>query len=108
MSQVSNVILTFSAAEPPAKIEEVNLYFRDQGYERGLVSIEDNRLPPGWYGGNKPFEAELLIGAFNFLNTGLFVEHLKGITWEQPAFLDIRARAVGRNVPHLHPDQRMQ
>ena len=47
MSQVSNVLMTFSAAEQPDRITEVNKFFLNAGYERGLVSIEDESLPAG-------------------------------------------------------------
>lgn len=89
MSRVSNVIVTFSAVEQPSRIVDVNLFFVNAGYECGLVSIEDETLPPGWYGGNKPFEAEVLIGAFNFLRTDTFIAHVQAISWEDRASVQV-------------------
>lgn len=83
MSRVSNVLITFSASEQPSKIMEINSFFINAGYECGLVSIEDESLPPGWYGGNKPFESEMLVGAFNFLNTDALISHVRDISMER-------------------------
>ena len=81
MSRVSNVLVTFGAVEKPSRLADVNQFFIDAGYDRGLVSIEDETLTPGWYGGNKPFESEVLVGAFNFLNTDNFIGHIQDIHW---------------------------
>ena len=89
MSRVSNVIVTFSALEQPSKIMEINQFFINAGYERGLVSIEDESLPPGWYGGNKPFESEIMIGAFNFLNTDDLISHVDGTRWEDRSSVQV-------------------
>ena len=97
MSQVSNIIVTYSVAEPSSRIEDVNLYFSRIGYERSLVSIEDPNLPAGWYGGNKPFECEVLVGAFNFLNANGFVSHLKTIPWIERNSVQVFLLAQDRN-----------
>ena len=81
--------MTFSTVEQPAKIVEINEFFIHAGYKRGLVSIEDESLPPGWYGGNKPFEAEVLVGAFNFLETESFIAHVQTISWKERASVQV-------------------
>ena len=89
MSQVSNVLMAFSVVEQPERIADVNLFFTNAGYKRGLVSIEDEALPPDWYGGNKPFESEVLVGAFNFLNAQSFIDHIQAIHWEDRASVQV-------------------
>ena len=64
MSYVTNVILYIGILnDVDAKIKEVNAYFEDDSFN-GLVSVEDEKLPNGWYGGSKYLECDLFIGAF--------------------------------------------
>ena len=81
MSRVTNLLMSFNAVEQPSKVDDVNLFFTKSGYERGLISIEDDSLPPRWYGGNKPFEVEVLVGAFNFLEIDRFITYLQSLAW---------------------------
>jgi hypothetical protein len=87
MSNVTNLILHIGIAEDEnQKIAEVNMFFDDQ---RPLVSIKDESLPDGWYGGTKHLECNLYVGAFNYLNLERFVAHLKTIRWGEPEALQL-------------------
>jgi len=46
--------------------------------------VEDESLPSGWYGGTKFLETNLFIGAFNFLNKGKLLEHIRTIDFLSP------------------------
>lgn len=79
MSLVTNVILSFlGLEEEKAQLVEVNKFF---GNVKGLVCIEDEALPRGWYGGNSGFETSIAIGAFNYLDLNALVKHLKTLDW---------------------------
>jgi hypothetical protein len=89
MSNVTNLILSIGYFDAEGgKIQEVNRYFEEPEIEalrcRGLVSISDSSLPAGWYGGSKYFEANLYLGAFNYLLLNEFVEHLRSVSWQSP------------------------
>lgn len=82
MSKVDNCILSFSILEEEEKrITEVNSFF---GEKKGFVSVEDGRLPQGWYGGTKYLEAPLFIAAFNYFEEYEFMLHLRKVKWDQP------------------------
>ena len=94
MSNVTNLILSIGYHDAEAgKIHEVNRYFEEPEIEalrcRGLVSIDDSSLPEGWYGGSKYFEANIYLGAFNYLLLDEFIEHLRSIQWQSPEDLQI-------------------
>ena len=81
MSSVSNCILSFSVLEDiPARIIAVNAVLSPQSF----VSIEDESLPKGWYGGSKMLETALLVGAFNYFPEDEFMGWLKTINWRCP------------------------
>lgn len=80
MSYVTNIILFMGILnDADEKILEVNDYFGDD--QRGFVSVEDESLPNGWYGGSKYLECDLFIGAFNYVNLKALIIHLKHIEW---------------------------
>lgn len=80
MSYVTNLILYIGIGnDVDEKIKEVNKYFEDNG--TGFVSVEDESLPDGWYGGTKYLECDLFIGAFNYVNLNGLIRHLKTIKW---------------------------
>jgi hypothetical protein len=89
MSVVTNVILAWGSMddiESKEVLDQINAYLNnqeDQFQERGLVSVEDDSLPSGWYGGTKYLECSLAIGAFNYLHLSEFVEFLKSFNWEK-------------------------
>lgn len=91
MSEVTNLILTFSSNEDEKqRIKEVN-FFRSDGNSINLISADflrktnifgkDNRK--SWYGGNKFLEVPLYIGALNHFNLQNFIAHLNDINWEE-------------------------
>ena len=87
MSVVTNCILHFSISEcegddNEAKcLADINTFFKDV---KGFVSIDDPRLPHGWYGGTKMSEAPLFYGAFNHLDLDALCNHIKTIQFEDP------------------------
>ncbi|HUX47420.1 MAG TPA: hypothetical protein VMV58_05345 [Desulfosporosinus sp.] len=80
MSVVDNCILTYGWLESGELIDKVNQFFSCKGF----VSIDDNSLPHGWYGGSKMMEARLYLAAFNHFNEKEFISQLKSIDWECP------------------------
>lgn len=59
MSHVTNIVLSVDGDDVNL-IDQVNSFI-DRG--RGFVSVGDESLPTGWYGGTKALEADLYIGA---------------------------------------------
>ena len=90
MSVVTNIILTFSSIEKNIKIEN---QLKDFG-GLNLVSIDDKKLPQGWYGGNKFFEANVYLGAYNNFDLERFISHLK------------RKYRIGRSAPDRRTSRR--
>jgi hypothetical protein len=92
MSVVTNLILSFSHLEyVEERIEDVNAFVYDD-YQMNLVSIDYNKdieSQKVWYGGNKFFEGNVFIGAYNHLNTEAFINHLKKIPWEAPDLVQL-------------------
>ena len=84
MSRVTNLILTCSLGEREKYIISQINKFKINGNSLGIVSINDDKLPKGWYGGTKYMECNIFIGAFNYIDLRKFVEHLKSIKWEDP------------------------
>ena len=85
MSRVTNLLLHINALETaPAsgKILEVNQFF-ERNDKHGLVSLDASSLPRGWYGGDKMLEANLYVGAFNFLDLEAFLEHIRSLAWQE-------------------------
>jgi hypothetical protein len=76
MSVVTNVILHFSG-RPTVVLPKVNAFFA--GGQRGFISVDDSRLPRGWYGGSKMLECELALGAFNHLDLDALIRHLRTV-----------------------------
>jgi len=77
MSQVTNIILIVSNIESDETINQINSFDYDTKVAFKLVGISNSQLPKGWYGGDKYFEATVLIGAFNYLPLDKFIIHLK-------------------------------
>lgn len=85
MSVVTNALLRMPLAheeEEIAKLVEVNLFFA--GSQAGFVSLDDPKLPIGWYGGSKMLEVNLAVGAFNYLSLDELCAHIREITWAHP------------------------
>lgn len=83
MSVVTNIILVSTPSTLDCVIDRVNEFFKADG-QKPLVSIDDESLPVGWYGGSKMFEADCYIGAINYLNLSEFVKHLRNMDWDAP------------------------
>lgn len=82
MSWVTNIILStppYFGKEKEEIEKKINSFF-EKG-DKGFVNCDDKKLPTGWYGGTKMLEAELWIGAFNYINLEDLVEHLENIDW---------------------------
>jgi hypothetical protein len=80
---VTNVILStplYFDEEKEVITKKINEFFDDT--QKGFVNMDDENLPDGWYGGAKMLEAELFIGAFNYLDLPALIEHLKNIDWD--------------------------
>lgn len=93
MSVVTNLILTFSKSEDTKLIEEQLQTFKyGNNIPFHMVSIDDDSLPKGWYGGGKFMEANIYIGAFNHFNLKSFINHLKNIKWENPQDVQLIVR----------------
>lgn len=87
MSVVTNLILHIGISEDEEeRIKDVNKFFEDKN---GLVSLDDSKIPRGWYGGSKMLECNLYIGAFNYLDLDEFIKHCKNIKWEYPDEIQI-------------------
>ena len=82
MSAVTNILLHIDL-DTANRIEEVNEFFSRKDL-RGwppLVSLDDPRLPRGWYGGDKRLEADIYVGAYNHFELQSFIEYLQSIAW---------------------------
>lgn len=88
MSEVTNLILTFSLGEmEKERIAEVNTFVNND-LAINLVSVDDKKLPKGWYGGTKYFEAAIYVGAFNYIKLDSFIDHLKKkVKWDEPQYV---------------------
>lgn len=90
MSQVTNLILSFSVGEKEeVMIKEVNS-FLSFGKEINLVSMDfQGDAKFRWYGGSKFLEANLYVGAFNNFDLEGFFNHLKKIKWDEPELVQL-------------------
>lgn len=89
MSRVTNLILAFSSGEDDTFVVDQLSKFQHNGKPFSIVSIADKKLPIGWYGGDKYMEAKLYIGAYNYLDLVLLVNHMKSISWQNPEDIQI-------------------
>lgn len=104
MSEVTNLIFTFSFAEDQVnRIKEVN-FFHNNGRGFELVSADFYFKPNflskkrKWYGGTKNLECSLFIGAYNHLDVEGFIEHLRDIEWEYPEEVQIILKKHDANL----------
>jgi hypothetical protein len=92
MSDVTNIILSFSVAEiESSRINEINTFANNgRGFNLVSADFEEGRNFMGrenrnrWYGGSKMLETPLFVGAFNNLDINGLVEHLRSLNWEEP------------------------
>lgn len=90
MSRVTNLIITFSTLEDEERIvAEMRAFVKnDNGFY--IASVNDERLPHGWYGGTKNLECSILIGAYNYLDLQLFLDFLRNnVNWEAPDLVQL-------------------
>ncbi len=80
MSVVTNVILKTSAGDK-LRIAKLNVAFQCGGR---FVSCDDEKLPCGWYAGNKLLECEIYPAAFNHLDLEALVEAIRRVDWDDP------------------------
>jgi hypothetical protein len=84
MSVVTNIILAFPTERfclPEKRLAAVNRFFVGM---KGFVSMDDVGLPDCWYGGAKRLEANLYLGAFNYLDLRSLIEWIRTIPWMYP------------------------
>ncbi|TCC87331.1 hypothetical protein EZ428_21775 [Pedobacter frigiditerrae] len=83
MSNVTNLILSFSLSENEQEIlEELEKFSYNQN-EFEIVSVNDDKLPNAWYGGTKNLETNLFIGAYNHFESEKFIDFLRKISWKE-------------------------
>lgn len=101
MSVVTNVILSLGPLglnEEKEFLAEVNKFF---GGTKGLVSVDDDSLPRGWYGGNKMLETSIAIGAFNYLDLDALVQHLQSLFMICQFLSDVQLMIKEQNEDHF-------
>ena len=111
MSLVTNLLLHIGLLDSNpvnGAIVRVNEYFSQQG-KTGLVGLDDPSLPKAWYGGSKFLEAQLYVGAFNFLDLQGFLSHLRGLDWKEPGVVQVivmeQEDDIFRIIPIFQADQ---
>ena len=83
MSQVTNIIILFSSSEDEERIiNDLSKFEYKKDSFFYAKSINDKNLPTSWYGGNKHFEASVLIGAYNYIEINILLNYMKTIKWE--------------------------
>ncbi len=53
------------------------------------MRLNEQPLPPGWYGGTKYLECNIYVGAFNYFHLDDFLKHLNSIKWKAPEDLQL-------------------
>ena len=71
------------------KMEQVNAFFA----ERDQPELEP--IDPVWEGRGKALECSVYVGAYNRLELDDFVEHLRGIDWNAPEFVQLFVKDQG-------------
>jgi hypothetical protein len=90
MSRVTNIIITASIGEDLDYLTEKFKEYHVNGLSFNLVSVDSDSLPRGWYGGSKMIEANIFVGAFNYLNLESLLLYLKGrINWSSPSTVQL-------------------
>jgi hypothetical protein len=89
MSLITNVILnmgTNTALEARAYLQRVNHFFQDR--EVGFVSLNN------WHSFQSlhVLEVDLAVGAFNYLDLGALIKHLRTIDWRDQAAVQLLVR----------------
>ena len=66
-----------------SKMDQVNAFFT----ERDQPELES--IDPVWQGRGKALECNVYVGAYNRLELDDFMEHLRGIAWSAPEFIQL-------------------
>ena len=87
MSYVADVILTTflegeGIDEPCKGVVELNEWLDSENY--GILQRVDQ-----YTGGRKAQQADIYLGAFNYLDIGAFVEKIKSIKWVDPEYVQL-------------------
>jgi len=92
MSNVTNVILSFSIIEEEYELQDfqhykimdkINQWLYDSKYGQFSKELTE------YAGGNKVTETPIYIAAFNHFNIDAFVEFIKTLNWEEPEDVQI-------------------
>ncbi|MEO6134250.1 MAG: hypothetical protein ABIP35_03790 [Ginsengibacter sp.] len=93
MSVVTNLIICFSLLENEEKIVNEFKGYTHNGHPFVIKSVSDEKLPKGWYGGEKYLECIILIGAYNNLNLDILIEYMETeIKWQAPDLVQVLAK----------------
>ncbi len=92
MSSVTNLMLSFAVGEEEQTIAAQLNSYPNKGRGFLLVSIDDKKLPRGWYGGSKMMETCIYLGACNYLDVDDFIEYLHSIKWKSPEEVQLFAK----------------
>jgi hypothetical protein len=84
MSDVTNLMITFGGGEDEAAVIAKLREYKHRGLSFDVVSVDDDSLPKGWYGGSKYLECNILIGAYNHLHFKSLVEFMRTMSWDRP------------------------
>lgn len=85
MSNVTNIILATQLGEDKEYLLEKFSGYNANGLPFNLQSIDSDHLPKAWYGGSKMMEANVFLGAFNYLDLDSLIVYLKEeIQWNDP------------------------
>lgn len=98
MSKVTNIIILTSISED---VEFLKRKFNDfKVGESGFVltSVDDDKLPDGWYGGSKKLEVEIFIAAYNNFNIDSLIQFMQlNVPWEDPESVQIAYKEQNDN-----------
>ena len=90
MSEVTNLIITTSLSENATDVINKMKSFYVNKDEFRIVSVEDDNLPPCWYGGSKYLECNIFIGAYNYLDGAALLAFMRNeMKWEDPESIQI-------------------
>lgn len=85
MSRVTDTILVTGGGHLDGSFEDtlsaIGSYLASRGQCRGLVAVDANELPPGWYGGSRFLQCDVAIGAYDHLDLPSFLAFLRGMPW---------------------------
>lgn len=84
MSVVTDVILT-TGLSTDVTLSDLNAWFAGEHGDAVLHKVDKPDDAPG-----KRIQADIFIGAFNYLDLDALVEHLRGLAWDDIDRSDVR------------------